>query len=405
MQLADVPALLALVGLVAYVVLGGADFGAGFWQLTPGLDARRRAVRAHAYHAMGPVWEANHVWLIFVLVVVWTAYPVAFGSIASTLSVPLFVAAVGIILRGAAYALRASNGSVRGQRRVELLLALSSILTPFALGMVVGGIASGRVPVGNAQGDLVTSWLNPTSVLVGITSVATAAYLAAVYLAADAVRIRSAELAGAFRTRALAAGVVAGATAMSGLFVLRWDAEPIWHGLTHGWGAAALAVSVACGVTTLVLVGAHRFGPARISAAGAVAAIVAGWALAQRPQLLPGLTIQEAAASRATLVALLVVAGIAAVVLVPELTLLFRLFLRGTLDTAGPGPTEPAAAPSIPVAREGGRLGPPALVLGLAGLGLTVFEDSGWPLAVGVTALVAFVATGFVAVATPRRDD
>jgi cytochrome bd ubiquinol oxidase subunit II len=161
MSLADVPAILALVGLAAYAVLGGADFGAGFWQLTPGPGARSRAIREHAYRAMGPVWEANHVWLIFVLVVCWTAYPVAFGSIASTLSFALFIAAVGIILRGTAYALRSGAGTLRGQRRIELVFALSSILTPFALGAAVGGIASGRVPVGNAKGDLVTSWLNP----------------------------------------------------------------------------------------------------------------------------------------------------------------------------------------------------------------------------------------------------
>src|SRR5262244_3046630 len=157
-MLADIPVALMLVGLAAYTVLAGADFGAGFWTLVPGGGrASSAATRDHARHAMGPVWEANHVWLIFVLVVCWTAYPLAFGSMLSTLSVPLFVAAVGIILRGASYALRGQLDGARGRRAIESVFALSSILTPFALGTVVGAIASSRVPVGSAQGDPITS--------------------------------------------------------------------------------------------------------------------------------------------------------------------------------------------------------------------------------------------------------
>jgi len=158
---------------------------------------------------MGPVWEANHVWLIFVLVVCWTAYPTAFASIASTLAIPLFIAGIGIVFRGTAYALRSGTANAEEQRMVEVAFAASSILTPFALGAVIGGIASGRVPVGNAKGDLVTSWLNPMSITLGALAVATAAYLAAVYLAADAVRVGRPELAEAFRVRALVMAVVA----------------------------------------------------------------------------------------------------------------------------------------------------------------------------------------------------
>src|SRR5262245_21997616 len=163
---------------------------------------------------MGPVWEANHVWLVFVLVVCWTAYPVAFASILSTLSIPLFAAAVGIILRGTSYALRSQLDLAPGRRLVENVFALSSILTPFALGTVIGAIASLRVPVGNAQGDPVTSWWNPTSVLIGLLLVATSSYLAAVYLAADAHRLGARALEHDFRRRALGAGVVAGALAL-----------------------------------------------------------------------------------------------------------------------------------------------------------------------------------------------
>ena len=159
-MLDELPLIFILVGLAAYAVLAGADFGAGIWVL---LSQRRdEELRDHARHAMGPVWEANHVWLIFVIVVAWTAYPTVLASIASTLSIPLFVAAVGIILRGTAYALRAQAESGLVATRTERLLGVSSILTPFALGATAGGIASGRVPVGNAAGDLWTSWFNAT---------------------------------------------------------------------------------------------------------------------------------------------------------------------------------------------------------------------------------------------------
>ena len=202
-------------------MLGGADFGAGFWFFAQRARRDGRHLREHAYNAMGPVWEANHVWLIFVLVVCWTAYPVAFASIASTLAVPLFIAAVGIIMRGTAYALRSGSPSRRQDSAIGLVFSLSSVLTPFALGTAVGAIASGRVPVGNAKGDLVSSWLNPTSLLIGVLAVATAAYLAAVFLAADAARLGDERIEDGLPEASLAAGVVAGAIALGGLAVVR----------------------------------------------------------------------------------------------------------------------------------------------------------------------------------------
>ncbi len=332
-MLAELPALLILVGLAAYAVLAGADFGAGFWTLFAGGGrAGVAATRDHARHAMGPVWEANHVWLIFVLVVCWTAYPVAFASILSTLSIPLFVAAVGIILRGTSYALRGQLDDAPGRQLVEGVFALSSILTPFALGTVVGAIASGRVPVGNAQGDPIASWVNPTSTLIGVLLVATSSYLAAVYLAADARRLGEPALVRDFRLRALGAGIVAGALALVGPLVLRADAPRIWDGLTRGGGLAMVGLSAASGLTALWLVSRDRFDAARVSAALAVAAIVAGYGFAQRPEFRPGLTIQQAAAGRATLVAVVVGAAAGAVVLVPSLGLLFGLLLRGRLQ-------------------------------------------------------------------------
>src|SRR6059036_797022 len=146
-MLQALPLVFVLTGVALYTVLAGADFGAGFWQLAAGRGARAQHVREHAHHSMAPVWEANHVWLIFVLTVFWTAYPTAFGSIASTLGIPLFLAGVGIVFRGAAYALRVGASTPRELGVIDTIFSLSSIVTPFALGAMVGGIATGRVPV------------------------------------------------------------------------------------------------------------------------------------------------------------------------------------------------------------------------------------------------------------------
>jgi cytochrome d ubiquinol oxidase subunit II len=342
--------------------------------------------------------------LVFVLVVCWTAYPVAFGSITSTLAVPLFIAAVGIILRGAAYALRGQlEERAPGQRAVEDLFAFSSVLTPFALGTVVGAIASGRVPVGNAKGDVWTSWLHPTSILIGALAVATSAYLAAVYLAADARRLRDRSLELDFRTRALGAGVVAGAIALAGLVVVRFDARSIWDGLTSGAGLAMVVVSAAAGLTTLVLVRRNRFGLARGSAALAVTAIIAGWAFAQEPQFLPGLTISEAAAGRSTLLAVVISVAVGAIVLVPSLALLFGLFLRGRLD-AGEGELPPPLVPPTGVAPRQLLL-PLLLASGVVGVGLMVFTDNGWTHVIGILCLFALAGFTFVAAARmPERQ-
>jgi cytochrome d ubiquinol oxidase subunit II len=402
MHLYEIPLIFVLIGLVLYTVLAGADFGAGFWQLTAGSGERGERIRDHAHHSMATVWEANHVWLIFVLTVFWTAYPVAFGSIASTLSVALFVAGVGIIFRGAAYALRAGTTSAHEVLAVDTVSALSSILTPFALGAAVGGIASRRVPVGNAAGNLITSWLNPTSILIGVLAVATSAYLAAVYLAADAARLGEDELERRFRTRALGAGLTAGAIAVGGLAVLRSDAHPLYHQLLAGAGLPALIVSVLAGVATLGLVWVRRFEPARYTAALAVAAIIAGWALAQQPSLLPGLTVKQAAAPHDTLVAVIVAVVAGGAILFPSLGLLFKLTLSGRLDhEEGPGervPIDPVKA-VLSASMKSGLLVRLAAACLISGVGFLTFAEPGWAHLIGVVSLLAFIPLGFVAAA------
>jgi cytochrome d ubiquinol oxidase subunit II len=408
MHLYVVPLLFVMAGLVFYTVLGGADFGAGIWQLIAGRGEAGERVREHAHESMAPVWEANHVWLIFVLTVTWTAYPTAFGSIASTLSIPLFVAAVGIILRGASYALRAGAGTTVEARRIDTVFAISSLVTPFALGTCIGALASRRVPVGNAAGHLFSSWTGPTSIMIGVIAVLSSAYLASVYLAADAARQDDPELVRSFRVRALIAGALAGAAAAAGLLVIHADARTLFHGLTSGGGLVALIVSFLAGLAAIGLAWTRRFEPARYAAALTVAAVVAGWGLAQQPILLPHLTIRQAAAPYDTLVLVVVAVVAGGVILFPSLALLFRLFLGGRLSG---GPTAADAfAPETPepaTVRRAARPGLARLALAafVAGLILVVFIDVEWGQVLGAVLLLACVVLGFVAVDPPRLAD
>jgi cytochrome bd ubiquinol oxidase subunit II len=329
---ADAVAAVLWVGVTLYAVFGGADFGSGFWALVAGGRERGKRARDLVDWAIGPVWEANHVWLIFMLVTLWTAFPEAFASVMSTLFIPLSLAALGIVLRGAGFAFHRVAERRSGRRLAEAAFAVSSVLTPFFMGTVVGAVASGRVPVGNAEGDPVTSWLNAVSLLLGALFVAAGAYLAAVFLVSDARRFRDGELVSYFAVRALGAAAVAGALAVAGIFLLRDDARYIYDGLTSE-GLPLVLVSLACGLGALVLLwrGARR--GVRPLAVGAVVAVIWGWGAAQYPYLLPQtLTIEEGAGASETLTAVLVVFGIAVVVVLPALALLFTLDQRSLLE-------------------------------------------------------------------------
>ena len=329
----DLCLALLVVAVTAYAVLGGADLGAGLWDLTAGGAERGGRIRGLVERSMSPVWEANHVWVPFILVILWTAFPVFFGSVMSSLYVPLFLAGAGLILRGTAFALRGQAATINEARVLGAVFALSSVLVPFFLGASLGAIGSGRVPVGNALADPVSSWLNATAIVVGVLAVATGAYLAAVFLAGDAVRAGLPDLEEAFRRRALGSAIVTGALAVGALPVLRSDARRLYDGLTSGGGAACVALSAVAGAVTLGLVWTRRYELARATSALAVTCVTVGWAFAQRPDLLPGrLTLEQAAASDATLDALLVSVAVGLVLLVPALVLLYRLVLTGRLD-------------------------------------------------------------------------
>ncbi len=333
------------IGATIYAVFAGADFGAGLWSLLAGGGDRGRRPRELIDWAIGPVWEANHVWLIFVLVVLWTGFSTAFEAIFSTLFIPLSLAALGIVLRGAGFAFQHTARRASGRVAAVTLFGLASVLTPFFMGTVVGAVAGGRVPVGNAAGDAVTSWLNPLSLMIGALFVATGAYLSAVFLVSDARRAGATDLERYFADRALVAALVAGALAAATLIPLHDDAEYVFNRLTSD-ALPLVFLSLACGLGVLFLLrrGARR--GARPLALGAVAAVIWGWAVAQYPYLLPeSLTISAAAAPSDTLTSLLIVFVIAVLVVVPSLGLLYTLAQRNLVaETSRPTSDAPTGA-------------------------------------------------------------
>src|SRR6478609_4467056 len=280
-------AVVLFTGVTAYAIFGGADFGAGFWDLVAGGAERGARPRAVIDHSIGPVWEANHVWLIFTLVVLWTCFSGAFGSITLTLFVPLTLAALGIVLRGSSFAFRKSVFRTRDQRNFGAAFALSSVLVPYCMGAVAGAIASGRVPSGGKAGDPWDSWVNPTSILGGVLAVAVCAYLASVYLAWDARRLEDLALVEYFRRRAVVTAVVVGVIAVAGIFVLYNDARYLFDGLTSR-GLPLVIISGLCGLGSLfLLVRDNNPRGARLLAIGAVATVIWGWGVAQWPYILP----------------------------------------------------------------------------------------------------------------------
>ena len=327
-MLATTLAAVLWAGVTAYALFGGADFGAGFWDLVAGGARRGERQRALIEHSIGPVWEANHVWLIFVLVVMWTGFPGLFGAVSSTLWIPLTAAALGVIARGSAFAFRKNVTALWQRRLFGAAFAASSVITPFFLGAAAGGVAAGRVPPGVGHGNAVTSWWNPVSVLTGLLAVVACAYLAAVYLTADARRTGDDALAGQFRRRALGAGLAAGVIAAAGLGTLHGDAPALAHGLLHR-GLPLVIVSAVAGVAALALLYQRHFVLARVAGGLAVTAVIWGWAAAQYPYLLQGrLTIAGAAAAHSVLLATLISLLVGAVLLIPSLTWLYVIFQR-----------------------------------------------------------------------------
>jgi cytochrome d ubiquinol oxidase subunit II len=339
---ADGVAVVLVLGVTLYAWLGLADYGAGFWDLSAGGRERGRRPRALIDAAITPVWEANHVWLIFLLVLCWTAFGLAFASIMTTLFVPLTLAALGIVLRGANFAMRKDAARAGGRHLTGWLFGIGALLTPFCLGAALGGIMSGRVPPGNAAGDVVTSWLNPTSVAVGLLAVALGAFLAAVYLIAEARRRGLPDLRHYFRVRALAAGLAGLALGVAAMVALRVDEREMFDRLV-GRSTVLLVLGVLALAATFVLARRGVVRGLRVVAALGVAALVWAWGVAQYPYLLPfTLTIADGAGAPVTQRWVLTWFVVAVLVAVPVLVLLLVLDQRGRLGedptTASPSP-------------------------------------------------------------------
>ena len=344
-MIADAVGGILLASVTLYAVLGGADFGGGLWDLLAGGDRRGRAPRALIEESITPVWEANHVWLVFALVIFWTAFPQAFAAVMTVAALPLWLALAGIVLRGAGFAFRKEVSGLGAQRVFGAIFAFSSLLTPFFMGTVIGAIATGQVAADASHASL-SAWTSATSLLTGFTFVGACGYLAAVYLVGEAARRGDHRLQAYFTRRAQAAGIVTGALSLATLAELHTSNAGLYSRLT-GRALPLVILAGLCGLAVLALLTAGRLRGVRVIAALGVAAVIWGWGVAQYPVLLPGtgVTLSNAGAPHATLVAIVILFVVAVLLVGPSFALLFSLQGRRLLHADDVG-TVLAAAPA-----------------------------------------------------------
>jgi len=324
--------VILMVVIAAYALFGGADFGGGIWDLIAGGAERGAAPRELIDESITPVWEANHVWLVFILVLAWTAFPPAFAAIMTALFVPLSLSLLGIVLRWAGFAFRHTAERLQARRFTGAVFASASLITPFFLGTVVGAIVTGQVPV-HPAGNVLAAWTSPTAILTGFLFVAACAYISAVFLVLEARQRGRQDLMRYFSLRATAAGVVTGALAGGTFAELSNSAPHVFDRLT-GIALPLVAISIAAGIAVLAMLWLRWYHAVflRATAAIAVATVVWGWGLAQYPYLLPtSLPLALGSAPTGSLVAEFVVAGLAVLVVAPGFALLYFLQQRRLL--------------------------------------------------------------------------
>ena len=305
-------ALVALAAIVLYAIFGGADFGGGVWDLLatgPRRDAQRDAISA----AIGPVWESNHVWLIFALVTLFTCFPPAFADMATGLNTPLALGLGGIVLRGAAFVFRNYADDAALTRTWTLVFGSSSIVAPFFLGDAAGALATGRY-----------AWTSPFALSTGLFAVTLCAQIAAVFLLRE---VRDGTLLADFRRRAIRATVAVWVLGALTALLAR-DVEPHFFAALRAPAAlVAIGTAMLLGIVVIALVAANHDRTARVMVGAEVLAVMAGWFGAQAPALIPGhWTLAAAAAEPPMLQAFLIVAAGGALVLIPSLVLLFAVF-------------------------------------------------------------------------------
>lgn len=334
-----------LVSLTFYALLGGADYGGGVWDLFA-RGSRANEQRALIAHAIGPIWEANHVWLILVVVILFTAFPPAFATIATALHIPITLLLIGIVLRGSAFTFRTYDSQRDSvQRRWSRVFSIASIITPILLGVIVGAIASGAIHLenGTVASGFIRPWLAPFPFAVGFFALSLFAFLAAVYLTLETTDRR---LQDDFRLRALVSGLAVGALALIVFLLAGIYAPKIRAGISASPWAIPLQIATAlCALGAFGALWKRRYTLARLCTAGQVTMILWGWALAQFPYIVePDITIQSAASPTETLRLLLMALGAGAVVLLPSFYYLFRVFKS---QTAFAGLTGQAGPPSV----------------------------------------------------------
>jgi cytochrome bd ubiquinol oxidase subunit II len=325
----DVLLIVMLTALTLYAILGGADFGAGVWEFTTALQSTEKE-RRHIYRAIGPVWEANHVWLIFVLVILMNGFPIAFAALSRALWLPLLLALCGIVFRGAGYAFRShTRGQNRERKTWEAVFAIASTATPLFLGACAGAVAAGKLAItasGDYEADYVTGWMSSLTLFTGFYSVGMCAYLAAVYLSREAQQVNDDELTRLWRQRSLSTGLWMGLLSFGGLAMVWLEAPTLATGfMSRGW--PLIVVSLVCGIGSLIEIWRVNCTRAVIAADGAVAAVIWGWGVSQYPAIIPPhITVSVASAPHNVLSMMLVVISLGAVLLLPALGYLFVLF-------------------------------------------------------------------------------
>ena len=329
---ADLLLIVMLTALTLYALFGGADFGAGVWEFTTVLQATDEE-RDHIYRAIGPVWEANHVWLIFAVTILLNAFPPAFAAVSRALWLPLLLALVGIVFRGAGYVFRSYSRGTKGERRAwEAVFAIASTAAPLFLGAAAGAIASGGLEM-TPDGRYAESYdyhkVSSLAIYTAFYAVGLCAYLSAVYLVREANVAQNEHLEKVWRQRALSTGLWMGLLSIGGLGVVHFEAPQLETGfLQRAW--PLVIVSLFCGIGSLVELWRRNYVRATVTSIGAVASVIWGWAIAQYPMILPpGISAETAKAPDNVLWWMVAIIGLGAVLLLPALAYLMILFKRG----------------------------------------------------------------------------
>jgi len=326
-MLETIVATFILLSLILYALLGGADFGGGIWDLLAA-GPRSKLQRKAVADAIGPIWEANHVWLILVIVLLFTGFPRGFASMMTALNIPLTAMLVGIVLRGTAFTFRKYGSEPEAvQQRWGALFGAASFFTPFCQGITLGALATGKIRVANGQviTGFFAGWLTPFALCCGVFALALFAFLAATYLTLDTSD--QPDLQNDFRLRALWAELALAPISLIVFLTSKTDAPAMYSGLTRWWAPLLLAWTSFFALAALAALWLRRFSLARLFAIGQVTVILLGWSLAQYPNLVtPDVTVANASAPEVTLRLLVIALGAGAIVLLPSLAFLFHIF-------------------------------------------------------------------------------